>query len=77
MTTLLQRIPTKLVKASEGENSHTHRLVGEKGADRLVPVPTGITVSVQGGAKLGNTLTNFFLYHIIFIYLFFPFIQEN
>lgn len=77
MTTLLHRFPTKLIKASEGENSHTHRLVGEKGADRLVPVPTGVTVSVQGGAKLGNIQINFSICHIIFIYLFFPFIQES
>lgn len=66
LTTLLQRVPTKLVKASEGENSHTHRLVGEKGADRLLPVPTGVTVSIQGGAKLGKMKINFsFLYNFI------------
>ena len=50
---VLKKFPTKIVKASEGENSHVHRLVGQPGTDFILPVPSGITVWTETGTKLG------------------------
>lgn len=55
---VVAKYPTKLCKASEGENSHPHRLVGESGADFVIPVPTGVTILAQGGTKLGMLLSS-------------------
>ena len=61
---VLKKYPTKVVKASEGENSHVHRLVGQPGADFMLPVPSGISVYTEKGAKIGKfvfNLTNKFI----------------
>lgn len=50
---VLKKNHTRLYKASPGENSHVHRLVGEAGADLVIPVPVGVTVYSQTGVKLG------------------------
>jgi GTPase involved in cell partitioning and DNA repair len=50
---VLHKVPTRLIKAAEGENSHAHRLCGVNGADFILPVPTGVTVISQTGVKLG------------------------
>ena len=36
-----------------GENSHTHKLVGDSGTDCIVHVPVGVTVYSTGGTKIG------------------------
>jgi len=51
---VLKKNHTRLYKASPGENSHVHRLVGEAGADLVIPVPVGVTVYSQTGVKLGE-----------------------
>ncbi|XP_046655449.1 GTP-binding protein 10-like isoform X1 [Daphnia pulicaria] len=51
---VLHKVPTRLIKAAEGENSHAHRLCGVNGADFILPVPTGVTVISQTGVKLGE-----------------------
>ena len=56
---VLKKVPTKLVKAGQGENSHIHRLVGDPGADVILPVPVGISVYTQSGAKIGNKVYSF------------------
>lgn len=53
---MLQKNPTRLIKATEGENSHAHKLVGEPGTDFVLPVPTGISVYTQSGVKLGMSI---------------------
>ena len=53
MKKVLHKIPTKMVKATEGENSHAHKLVGQAGTDFVLPVPTGISVYTQTGVMLG------------------------
>lgn len=50
---VLHKVPARLVKAGEGENSHAHRLCGDNGADFILPVPTGISVFSTTGVKLG------------------------
>ena len=52
----MKRNHTRLYKATPGENSHIHRLVGESGADLVIPVPVGITVYSQTGVKLGISI---------------------
>nr|CAG4634954.1 EOG090X0ACU [Alona affinis] len=51
---ILRDHPERHVKGKEGENSHPHRLVGEKGSDYILPVPIGISVYAHGGAKIGD-----------------------
>lgn len=53
---ILNQFPERIIKGGGGENSHVHRLAGEKGSDLIVEVPTGITVHILGGAKLGKLL---------------------
>ena len=53
MKKVLHKIPTKIVKATEGENSHAHKLVGQAGTEFVLPVPTGISVYTQTGVMLG------------------------
>lgn len=55
---VLKKNPTKLVKASVGQNSQVHRLVGESGADCCIKVPTGLSVFTLTGAKLGELNVN-------------------
>ena len=50
---VLHKLPARLIKAVEGENSHAHKLCGGNGADFILPVPTGISVISQTGVKLG------------------------
>lgn len=56
---MLKKVPAKLVKAGEGENSHVHRLVGEPGADFVLPVPVGISVYTQSGVKIGRIVLRY------------------
>ncbi|KZS13449.1 putative GTP-binding protein 10 [Daphnia magna] len=51
---VLHKVPARLVKAGEGENSHAHRLCGDNGADFILPVPTGISVFSTTGVKFGD-----------------------
>ena len=53
-----QKNSTKTFKAGAGENSHVHRLVGSPGADVVIPVPTGVTIYSQAGAKIGKSMIN-------------------
>ena len=50
---VLHKIPTRLIKAGEGENSHVHKLCGDNGPDFILSVPTGVSVISQSGVKLG------------------------
>lgn len=54
---VLKKYPARYIKATEGENSHAHRMVGEPGSDVILPVPTGISVYTQTGVKLGKAFT--------------------
>jgi GTPase involved in cell partitioning and DNA repair len=69
---VLKKFPTKVVKASEGENSHVHGLVGQAGTDFILPVPSGISVFTETGTKLGivHMKTGFcFIFNVCFFIL--------
>lgn len=53
--------PTKVLKGTDGENSHVHRLVGEPGSDFVLPVPVGVTVYTQTGVKIGIVARSIYL----------------
>jgi GTPase involved in cell partitioning and DNA repair len=51
---LLNKNPSKRFIAGNGGNSHKNRILGESGADLIVPVPTGVTVLNDFSQVLGK-----------------------
>lgn len=48
------RLKTKSIEACNGEDSSKLRLLGRRGADNVIEVPTGITVITAEGRKIGE-----------------------
>jgi GTPase involved in cell partitioning and DNA repair len=54
LKSLVTQNPTKRFIAGNGGNSHKNRILGETGADIIIPVPVGITVRNDFGQVLGK-----------------------
>lgn len=48
------RLKTKRIEAGNGEDSSKQRLLGRRGTDTVVKVPTGITVFTEEGKRVGE-----------------------
>lgn len=44
----------RIIKAESGENSKNMRIYGNPGADKIVPVPVGVTVYDEFMRKIGG-----------------------
>jgi GTPase involved in cell partitioning and DNA repair len=54
LKSLLSQNPAKRFFAGNGRNSHKNRILGETGADIIIPVPLGVTVQNDFGQVLGK-----------------------
>jgi GTPase involved in cell partitioning and DNA repair len=54
LKSLLNENPSKRFVAGNGGNSHKNRILGESGADLVIPVPVGVTVLNDFGQVLGK-----------------------
>lgn len=55
LKSLLTRNPAKRFIAENGGNSHKNRILGEPGADIIIPVPLGVTVRNEFDQVLGKS----------------------